>query len=538
MYVGMRTVATATILLIVANSKVAIGQTEVGFSGDSTVISSTLPGVIQRPRTCPTDSVWIAYEVTDGLETRLILHNLLTREERELRPPPDTSTTELGSSSNQFLEWRPVSDGSSIWAVFVNHEKAVSRLYLYDVVSGTYRSLVSKSDSGKANTIVDPSWSPDGQVIAYASDRLGDFDIYVIRGMGAFLVQPYDISKQSSPELLIGDQGDQRMPAWCPKIGAGYLAYTNIDRGASTSRIVVADPLQTKKNLKISYALGSAQPGTGYLAPSWSPDGLDIGYLTFKAGNAGWQHLEGPEVDKFSLGICHVAKSPGRDDLLLSAYVGGLTDDAAEIVDVSSSIGYRGAPAWLSGGKELLISTQQLGRRGLYSLLGVVMTQEWAGGLPREKWLRRLSSDTSKPNSPSDISVVRHTAAYTIQGQSGRMLIVNKLVQPPSHDEALLSLACENRNSRWESWSLGQAKEQAKKKSLSWLTTPIIGPRALMINRPIVLAPICTYVGLAAALHWWPFGRVATPAGGHDWSLPKPPAGAASRGTLGFVVKL
>ena len=531
----MRIVAAATILLIAATAKEALGQTETVFSGDSTVISSALVGAIRRPRTCPTDSVWIAYEVVNGPNTRLIVHNLLTREERELRPPADTGSgnTQDGPSSNQFLDWRPVSDGSSIWAVFVNHETGVSNLYLYDVISNTYWPLTSQLDGGGTNTIVDPSWSPDGQVIAYASDRLGDFDIYVIRGMGAFLMAPHDGARRCAPELLVGNQGDQRMPAWCPKTGAGYLAYMNIDKGAETSRIRVSDPLQAQKNLKVSYALSGIESGTGYLAPSWSPDGLNIGYFTFRAESVNWHIGEGSVGGEYSLGVCHVAKSPTGDDLLLTAYEGGATGDAAEMVDISASFGSIGAPAWLPDNKGLLVSTQQRGRKGLYSLLGVVMIREWADGLPRDRWLRRLSSDTSKSNSPSDISVIGRTVSYTIQGDSGRVLIVNRPIQQ-QRDQTLLSLACENRSNRWARWSQGQTKE----KSSSWFTKPIVSPRDLVINRPIVLAPVCTYLGLAAALHWWPFGKVGPQVGGHDWSLPKPPLNAISPGTLGFRVKL
>jgi TolB protein len=49
-----------------------------------------------------------------------------------------------------------------------------------------------------------PTWSPDGQRLAFTSDRGGDFDIYVL-----------DVT-QGTAALLNDDEGWSMMPTWSP----------------------------------------------------------------------------------------------------------------------------------------------------------------------------------------------------------------------------------------------------------------------------------------------------------------------------------
>jgi TolB protein len=48
-----------------------------------------------------------------------------------------------------------------------------------------------------------PAWSPDGQKIAFASDRDGLFDIYVMNADG-------------SGQMRLTDPGSDQAPAWSP----------------------------------------------------------------------------------------------------------------------------------------------------------------------------------------------------------------------------------------------------------------------------------------------------------------------------------
>ncbi len=54
-----------------------------------------------------------------------------------------------------------------------------------------------------ANQSVNPTWSPDGQTIAFETNRDRDFEIYSVRLDGSDL-----------RNLTHAPQGDDRMPAW------------------------------------------------------------------------------------------------------------------------------------------------------------------------------------------------------------------------------------------------------------------------------------------------------------------------------------
>lgn len=65
----------------------------------------------------------------------------------------------------------------------------------------------------------DACWSPDGTLIAFASNRAGDFDIYICRPDGS---NP-DTGAALSPKRVSGLPGNERYPCWSP--GGTELAY-------------------------------------------------------------------------------------------------------------------------------------------------------------------------------------------------------------------------------------------------------------------------------------------------------------------------
>lgn len=110
------------------------------------------------------------------------------------------------------------------------------------------------------NQSVNPAWSPDGQRIAFESNRDGDFEVYSIGVDGSGL-----------RNLTNAPQAEDRMPAWHghtiafisnrdrdPRTVYGYSLYTmNDDGGAATRSVRDVHP-----NSQIS----------------WSPDGSKIAY--------------------------------------------------------------------------------------------------------------------------------------------------------------------------------------------------------------------------------------------------------------------
>jgi Tol biopolymer transport system component/DNA-binding winged helix-turn-helix (wHTH) protein len=99
-----------------------------------------------------------------------------------------------------------------------------------------------------------PTWSPDGQLMAYASDRGGKLDIWVQQVNGG------------GPVQVTHGPGNNWQPSWSPD--GKYIAYRS----------------ETGGGLFIIPALGSQGPGRritsfGY-RPQWSPDGTRILFQT------------------------------------------------------------------------------------------------------------------------------------------------------------------------------------------------------------------------------------------------------------------
>jgi TolB protein len=112
------------------------------------------------------------------------------------------------------------------------------------------------------NQSVNPTWSPDGETIAFETNRDGDFEIYSVAVDGARL-----------RNLTNMPQAEDRMPAWhgstiafisnrdrSPRAVYGYSLYTMSDDGrVQTWRAADLHP---------------------YSAPAWSPDGSKLAYAS------------------------------------------------------------------------------------------------------------------------------------------------------------------------------------------------------------------------------------------------------------------
>ncbi|HEY3204640.1 MAG TPA: protein kinase [Thermoanaerobaculia bacterium] len=117
-----------------------------------------------------------------------------------------------------------------------------------------------------------PTWSPDGDLLAYASDRSGDFEIYVRRGGGG---QDVDVTN---------DPGQDIQPAFSPD--GGSIAFVST-RTSKTGLIKIGGTLSRNArtyggDLWVVPSLGGAArrlaPDANY--PAWRPDGKAILYVT------------------------------------------------------------------------------------------------------------------------------------------------------------------------------------------------------------------------------------------------------------------
>jgi pimeloyl-ACP methyl ester carboxylesterase len=106
------------------------------------------------------------------------------------------------------------------------------------------------------------TWSPDGTQIAFASERDGNFEIYVMNADG------------SNQQRLTMERGDDLEPAWSPD--GTKIAYMYYSAGRAKIYIMDVDG-GSRQQLTES-------EGDNYL-PTWSPDGTQIVFVSEQDGN-------------------------------------------------------------------------------------------------------------------------------------------------------------------------------------------------------------------------------------------------------------
>jgi Tol biopolymer transport system component len=119
----------------------------------------------------------------------------------------------------------------------------------------------------------DPSWAPDGQAIAFSSDRAGTRQIFIVRRQG---------QGWGSPQQVTSGSGDKSNPAWSPN--GNYLAYQQLN-GSDTSLW-----LCTASGANPQMITGS---GSYDAEPAFSPDGNSIVFVSNRTGgNYIWLALD------------------------------------------------------------------------------------------------------------------------------------------------------------------------------------------------------------------------------------------------------
>jgi Tol biopolymer transport system component len=239
--------------------------------------------------------------------------------------------------------WSP--DGK--WIAFDSNRKSASVLS-YDSnrksTSASNRDIfVMRDDAGGLRQLTsgaavdeDPTWSPDGKMLAFASDRAGNGDIWVIRADGTGLVnltassRRLDMEPAWSPDgsrialnsyrdgnqeiyatdtdggnvvRLTTSPGMDRHPAWSPD--GARIAFDSERSGNFEIYTMGADGSDVRK--LTNSALTDSRP-------AWSPDGRWIMFQSERQGKGGRElHLmraDGGRVEQISAGGSSWATSP------------------------------------------------------------------------------------------------------------------------------------------------------------------------------------------------------------------------------------
>ena len=140
-------------------------------------------------------------------------------------------------------------DGSTI--IFTNHGNG---LWVMDADGGNPRALTFRDD-------IDPTWSPDGSMIAFASNRSGTRQLYVASANGKNVNQVTDLNNMGGRSSWSPD--GKRLAFYRGPAGEHDIFTINIS-GSGLDRLT---------------------NGGDNLGPSWSPDGEWIAFTSFRDGN-------------------------------------------------------------------------------------------------------------------------------------------------------------------------------------------------------------------------------------------------------------
>lgn len=160
---------------------------------------------------------------------------------------PTYETANAGIGALYAPELSP--DGQRI--VFANHGNG---LWVMDADGENPRAISFRDD-------IDPTWSPDGSMIAFASSRSGKRQLYVMNANGKNVRQVTDLNNMGGRSTW---SPDGTKLAFYRGVPGDHDIYTiNID-GTRLDRLT---------------------NGGDSLGPSWSPDGEWIAFTSFRDGN-------------------------------------------------------------------------------------------------------------------------------------------------------------------------------------------------------------------------------------------------------------
>jgi TolB protein len=135
--------------------------------------------------------------------------------------------------------------------IFTNHGNG---LWVMNPDGSNPRAITFKDD-------IDPTWSPDGSMIAFASNRSGQRQLYVAKASGKNVEQVTDLNNMGGRS------------SWSPD-GKKLVFY----RGPAGDRDIYVIHIDGS-------GLDRLTNGGDNLGPSWSPDGQWITFTSFRDGN-------------------------------------------------------------------------------------------------------------------------------------------------------------------------------------------------------------------------------------------------------------
>jgi Tol biopolymer transport system component len=203
-----------------------------------------------------------------------------------------------------------------------------------------------------------PSWSPDGRRIAFASDRNGPFEVYVMNADG--------LDQQRLTRTKGGGGGSD--PTWSPD--GQRIAFASNPEGNSDVYVVNADGSDLRRLTRRWDFDGT---------PVWSPDGRRIAFTSWHRGNDDVYVMNADGTGKRNLtrnaADDHVHAggwSPDGRRIVFASDRGGNRDIYVMNADGSGQRNLTGNPAadvfaaWSPDGRRIAFTSDRDGNRDIY----------------------------------------------------------------------------------------------------------------------------------------------------------------------------
>jgi len=207
---------------------------------------------------------WIVY--TSGSDTDRSLY--AARPEGTTLPisPEDPTALRLTCRGVGFQDIQPAWSPNRTMIAFVRTDLSTGNddIWLMNVNNPVGAAPFSAINT--ANNEGAPTWSPDGQWLAYASNEGGDGDIYAV-----------NISTGARVNLTSAGTFNEGQPDWSPMVGDNRIAYIS-DRTGSTQVFtnvinVGVSPATFTGRVQITTISQVNNLLVTYRAPKWSPNG-------------------------------------------------------------------------------------------------------------------------------------------------------------------------------------------------------------------------------------------------------------------------
>lgn len=192
---------------------------------------------------------------------------------------------------------------------FASNRDGDFEIFVLDVSGTGVNQLTHNSDDDR-----DPAWDPWSDALAFASDRGGNFDIYTIHADGTGLRRVTDHA------------ADDRAPAFSPE--GDVIAFVSTRTGNEDIYLVSTDPLLTNVVQLTDHPAADS-------SPAWAPDSFRIAFSSTMSGGGDLY-----VVDRDGGGLLRLTDDPATD----------------------------AAPAWSPDGQRIVFMSQQDGNWELYLL--------------------------------------------------------------------------------------------------------------------------------------------------------------------------